>query len=286
MKYLYLPTLLFCLLIGSCRKKENPPQPEQKPKVQVQTDYRLQRVYGDSGKTFQTYSYNDDNLVKTVTWVHYVMAFHYTVPDTNYTGSFYEYDDQWRVLKTANMPIEQAKEYSTFTYDNNLKPSARHKSEYTHALEQYTYDGDKLVERKYFLIKGQLYFTENWTYDSDGNAKTYIREYATTTSPTSLKKITINYHGYDKAQALRFALPGIHDIQLVGDVADPSGGVSANNPVSYERTTYYADGSSSTQQFEFRYQYNNGNFPIKVTTTIIQNGMTVTGGSAHYEYNK
>lgn len=286
MKYLYLPTLLFCLFIVSCRKKENPPQSEQKPKVQVQTDYRLQRVYGDSGKTFQTYIYNDDNLVKTVTRVHYVMAFHYTVPDTNYTGSFYEYDDQWRVTKTANMPIEQAKEYSIFTYDNNLKPSARHNSEYADALEQYTYDGDKLVERKYYSIKGQLYFTENWTYNSDGNAKTYIREYAMTPSPTSLKKLTINYHEYDKAQALRFAMPGIHDILVMGDQENPVVSVSVNNVTKYERTSTSADGSSSTQQFEFRYQYNNGNFPIKMTTTIIQNGMTVTVGPAYYEYNK
>ena len=184
------------------------------------------------------------------------------------------------------MPLEQAKEYSAFTYDDQLKPSARHKSEYTHALEQYTYDDDKLVERKYYSIKGQLYFSENWTYDSDGNAKTYIREYATMTSPTSLKKVTINYYDYDKGNALRFAMPGIHDIQLVGDVADPSGSVSANNPVSYERTSTYADGSSSTQLFESRYEYNSGGFPIKGTTTIIQNGVTVTGGPAYYEYNK
>lgn len=281
MKYLYLAPLVIFLLITSCRKKENIPGIAPKPKVQVQTEYRLQRVYGDSGKTFQTYSYNDNKLVKTVTRVHYVMAFHYTVPDTNYSSNFYEYDDQWRITRTANMPIAQAKEYSTFTYDNNLRPSARSSSKYTHALEQYTYDGDKLVERKYYDIKGQLYFTENWTYNNDGNANKYARVYAT----PSQGKIEITYHEYDKRHALRFAMPGIQDILVMGDSEKAVSSVSVNNATKYERT-YTTNSSSYTQMIEVAYEYNSSGFPTKMTTKSTQNGATTTSIPVYFEYNK
>ncbi|MBW7912246.1 MAG: hypothetical protein H3C54_00745 [Taibaiella sp.] len=281
MKHRYLAPIVFCLLIASCKKKENTPVTTPKPKVQVQTDYRLTRVYDDSS-TLRTYSYNEDNLVQSVTNFHYVMAFHYTRPDTNFSYSFYEYDDQRQVAKTAGMPVAQAKEYSYFTYNSRLKPEARYRSDYMHALEHYTYDGDKLVERKYYDLKGQLYFTENWTYNNDGNAKMYTRVYAS----AAFGKTEIIYHQYDNGQALRLAMPGIHDIQIMGDFASPVMSVSANNAIKYEQTNYAANGSSSTQLTEVAYQYNSGGFPSQMTTSITKNGATITNGPVYFEYNK
>lgn len=281
MKYLYLAPIVIFLLITSCRKKENIPGTAPKPKVQVQTNYRLTRVYSDSS-TARTYSYNEDNFVKSITNYHYVMAFHYTRPDTNYSYSFYEYDEQRQVAKTAGMPLEQAKEYSYFTYNSRLKPEARYRSDYTHALEQYTYDGDKLVERKYYDIKGQLYFTDTWTYNNDGNAKMYTRVYAS----AALGKTEIIFHQYDNGQALRWAMPGIHDIQIMGDFASPVMSVSVNNAIEYEQTNYAANGSSTSQLIEVAYQYNSGGFPSQMMTSITQNGVTTTNGPVYFEYNK
>lgn len=276
MKYLSL-LLIIVALATSCKKKENIiPEPS---KVPVQTDYRLMKVRGDSA-IYTTYAYNDDNLVKSITHYYQVLQFHYTVPSVNYSYDYYEYDSQWRISKTSSTPSVQANEYSTYTYNDDLKPVARYNSKYTTPMEEYVYNGNRLAERKTYDIYGAIVSTEQWTYNSAGNLETKVIQYYPKASPNAVRdKEIFNYLQYDNAHAIRFATPGIQDIQFGEDMSE-------NNVLKSERTTYMSDGKTSSVLLDYSYEYNSANFPIKTITKTTINGTTQVYAPVYCEYNK
>lgn len=276
MKYLSL-VLITIALATSCKKKENViPEP---PKVPVQTEYRLMKVRGDSA-TYTSYAYNDNNLVKAITHYYYVLQFHYTVPAVNYSYDYYEYDSQWRITKSSSTPTVQANEYSTYTYNDDLKPVARYHSKYSTPMEEYVYNGNRLAERKTYDIYGAIVSTEQWTYNSAGNPETKVIQYYPKPSPNvATDKFIIKYLQYDNARAIRYAMPGIQDIQFGNDMSE-------NNVLKSEYTMYMTDGKTSSELLEYSYEYNSGNFPVKAMVKTTINGTTTVYAPVYYEYNK
>lgn len=277
MKNTHLLFIIPVVLLSACKKKDNtiPTTETPVPKVQVQTEHRISRLYTDSA-SIDYYSYNDDKLVSSKT--------HYYGPTANLrSNAYYTYDEQWRVSKSAEQPIEQAEEYNTYKYNEDLRPIARYSSKYQHPLEEYDYTDGKITERRYYYISGELMFTEKWTYNSDGNAETYVREYATTSSPYQAKKVQIYFTKYDNAPAWHTAIPGIHDILLTGDFADINV-VSKNNVLKYTRIVYAAGGSTTTTAYDIRYKYNSAGYPVERIIESTINEVTSVLPTQYFEY--
>lgn len=267
----YLPFLLAALLLtqASCQKEPTPAEP---PKVALQTDYRLMEVKTDTG-TAISYTYNVQDLVSRVLSYYNVYHFHYTVPGTNTASTYYTYDDQYRVVKSANKPVDETDDYNTYSYNTGLLPIARLKEKYDHPLYEYEYDGKRLTELRTYDINGKLVSTETWAYNGSDNAVSYTK---TNNSPTALG-LTIKYLEYDNAHALRLAMPGIQDLELA---------VSVNNVLKMERITSDVNGDPVSTIITYQYEYNEGNFPVKSTSTLSSKGTTTAYGPLYYIYNK
>jgi len=237
------------------------------------------KVHGDSA-TYTSYAYNDNNLVKSITHYYQVLQFHYTVPAVNLSYDYYEYDSQWRISKSSSTPMEQAKEYSTYSYNDNLKPSARYNSKYTTPMEEYSYNGNRMAERKTYDIHGTIVSTEQWTYNSAGNLETKVIQYYPKPSPNvATDKFIIKYLQYDNAHAIRLAMPGVQDIQFGDDMSE-------NNVLKSEYTMYTTDGKTLSELSEYSYEYNSGNFPVKAIVKTTISGTTTVYAPVYYEYNQ
>lgn len=268
MKNLTLILSAFTLLLFSCKKEEKT-TPVETPKVALQTEYRLQEIKIGAAIT-NSYTYNDENLVSTVSNYYTIPKSPYTQPVDIVVNTYYEYDESWRVTRsgTSLNPHENDSEYD---YNTELLPITRYKGKYAGPLYEYSYDGNRLTELKIYDIKGNLSATKRWAYDNgDDNATTY-------TVIHDGKESVTRYLAYDNANALRLAMPGIQDLELA---------TSVNNVLKVEETFYDTSGNPYVRITDYEYEYNAGNFPVKSTVTFKEKGNPPLSQVLYYTYNK